>query len=369
MAVADPYAFEQAIKAHLKRAGLSQATAARQLNYTPEQFNKWIKGVNRMPDVAILELAELLELTNEERTELFTLAGYVAVNTLNKSTSPGDRTPAPVHQNPTTGSTHFRASLVDLGKFCITALGDWNENFFRWSDAPGHARSSWSGLVLYGLTAITNRFSPRGFLIASVSLLLAILTARWLMPVLLWPLGDSEARVDVLSRYALATLLIPFLVSLVTPPDQPDLFQLNTLKQRLTFWVLKFTGALVGFWLFSVLSLGLVLALYYLRLPSLAAPFRAGLALVPLFFSYVVARRIPIERYHMFDGELRTHPVDRLFFAVFIFMGPVTALLLYFLYGFFTARSIAPVVILIAVTLVALWEYRQQKRQSVSDSV
>jgi hypothetical protein len=135
------------------------------------------------------------------------------------------------------------------------------------------------------------------------------------------------------------------------------------MKQRWTFWILKFTGALVGFWVFSMLCISLALLLYYLHVSPLSAPVRGGVALIPLFFSYVAARRIPIDRYKMFNGELRTHAADRLFLAVFIFMGPLTAFFLHAFYWFFTDRAMAPIVILIALSLVALWHYRQQVRR------
>jgi transcriptional regulator with XRE-family HTH domain len=366
MGSADQYAFEQAIKAHLKRAGYSQAAVARKLNYTPEQFNKWIRGVNRFPDVALQEFSDLLDLTDGERTELFTLAGYIAVTALRKRNDLTDGERAPTGQGESANS--LGTVPIDLGKIFIAPLKDWSDSFFRWSEAPEHARSSWAGIVLYGMSVVADRITPRGFLTVCLSLLVGIATIQLMTLVLLWPLEDADARWLAYLKYGLATLLIPLLVAFVTPPDQPDLFQLKAVKQRWTFWILKFTGALVGFWVFSVLCISLALILYYFHVPPLAAPIRGGLALIPLFFSYVAARRIPIDRYKMFNGELRTHPADRLFLAVFIFMGPLTAFFLYAFYWFFTDQAMAPIVILIALSAAALWHYRQQVRRSIPDS-
>lgn len=359
-------AFEQAIKAHLKRAGLSQAAAARQLHYTPDQFNKWIRGVNRIPDVTILELAELLALSEAERTDLFALAGYVAVSTLNRS---GQRADETTPQHPIPDRPAFRVRPVNRDSRLSEVWLAWSNRFFRWSEAPEHMRSSWAGLVIYGLTATTHHLTPRSLLIVCVSLLLGIVTAYLMMPALLWPLAEPGLRQSAYMKYGAAILLIPLLVSLVTLPDRPTLFRLTTLRQRMTFWLLKFTGALVGFWVFSVLCLGLAMGLYYLHLPALAAPLRVGLAVVPLFFSYVTARRIPADRHKMFNGELRLHPADWLFLVVFMVVGPLTALFFYAFYGFFADRSAAPLVILLVVTGLALWHVRTQKRPSVSDSV
>lgn len=362
----EKYAFEQAMKAHIKRAGYSQAAVARKLHYTPEQFNKWIKGVNRIPDVVIKEFSDLLGLTDEERAELFTLAGYVAVTDLSKRDVPISGQIVSTDQGQSAKS--ISTVPVDLGNIFIAPLKDWSNRFFRWSEAPEHMRSSWAGAVLYGMSAVTDRITPRAFLTVCLSFLAGIATIQLMALVLWWPLDDVGARGLAFLKYGLATLLIPLLVALVTPPDQPDLFQLKTTKQRWTFWILKLTGALVGFWVFSILCISLAMLLYYLHVSPLSALARGGLALIPLFFSYVAARRIPIDRYKMFNGELRTHAADRLFLAVFIFMGPLTAFFLHAFYWFFTDRAMAPIVILIALSAAALWHYRQQVRRSMPDS-
>ncbi|HRV92450.1 MAG TPA: helix-turn-helix transcriptional regulator [Anaerolineae bacterium] len=62
----NPYEFEQKVKAYIKRCGWAQAETARRLNYSPEQFNKWLRDVNRIPDTAIAELSDLFDLVPEE---------------------------------------------------------------------------------------------------------------------------------------------------------------------------------------------------------------------------------------------------------------------------------------------------------------
>ena len=133
------------------------------------------------------------------------------------------------------------------------------------------------------------------------------------------------------------------------------------MKQHLTFWLLKFTGALVGFWVFSALIIGLALVLYYLHLSPLPAVVRAGLALIPLFFGYVVARRIPVDRYKLFAGRLQLYPADTLFLIAFALAGPLTAVFLYLTYEFLIDRTLAPIVLLITLAGVFFWEYRRQK--------
>lgn len=249
--------------------------------------------------------------------------------------------------------------------YFVEILGDWGDYFFRWSEAPEHMRSSWAGMVIYSLSAVVGRITPRGLFIVGVSLLLGVVSIQLTAPVFRWPLEEAAVRQVAYLEYGLATLLIPLLVAFVTPPDKANLFQLETARQKIIFWILKFTGALVGFWVFAMGLIGLALALYYLYVPPLPAVIRAGFAIVPLFFSYIVARRIPIDRYKMFDGELRLHPADRLFLVVFVVVGPLSAFFLYAFYGFFVDRSVAPVILLIVLTGVATWEYRKQNRRSL----
>ena len=344
---------EKAIKAHLKRAGTTQAAVARKLHYAPDQFNKWIRGVNRIPDTVIQEISDVLALSNEERTELFTLAGYVAVTALNRKDGPAP----PI------------VSINLNSDFFVDALKDWVNHVFRLSDASAHLRSSWTGLVIHALSVMASRITPHGFLIFCVSLLLGIITTQLVTPVLQWPLDEPETRWLAYVQYGLATLLVPLLVASVTPPDTPGLFQLATNRQQVTFWLLKYTGAVVGFWVFSTIVVGIAMVWYYLHFPLLPAWIGWILALIPLFFSYIVARRIPLDRHKMFEGDLRLHPVDRLFLAVFIPAGPFLAAFLYFSYWLLSDRNVAPVTLVTVATVIALWEYRKRHADAISDPI
>lgn len=68
--------FEEAIKAYIEQSERSQAGTARKLGVEADTFNKWVRGVNRMPVEVLHQFCELLELSKQQRTELFTLAGY-----------------------------------------------------------------------------------------------------------------------------------------------------------------------------------------------------------------------------------------------------------------------------------------------------
>jgi hypothetical protein len=72
-----PYEFEQKIKEYIEHSGRSQASTARMLGVPPDTFNKWVRGVNQMPVDMLHKFGELVKLDENQRHELFKLAGYV----------------------------------------------------------------------------------------------------------------------------------------------------------------------------------------------------------------------------------------------------------------------------------------------------
>lgn len=115
----DRYAFEQALKAHLKTAGWSQAAVARRLGYAPDTFNKWVRGINRMPSEAIVAFGQWVGLTTTDITQLLLLAGYT-VPTVRASTDPDNQ--------PATQSPDRSMLLAYLQALC--------RRFARWADQP-----------------------------------------------------------------------------------------------------------------------------------------------------------------------------------------------------------------------------------------
>ncbi len=73
----DQFYFEETIKDYIRQSGRSQAATARLLKVAPDTFNKWVRGINRMPVDILHNFCELVELDEKQRTELFRLAGYV----------------------------------------------------------------------------------------------------------------------------------------------------------------------------------------------------------------------------------------------------------------------------------------------------
>lgn len=87
-----PLILEEKLKHHMRADGRSQAAVARKLGYPPDTFNKWVRGVNRMPDGVIADFCTLLLLSPADQAELLTLAGYIVPAAF--SPSPNAQQPA-----------------------------------------------------------------------------------------------------------------------------------------------------------------------------------------------------------------------------------------------------------------------------------
>lgn len=236
-----------------------------------------------------------------------------------------------------------------IGASAVTA---WLNGLFRWSEADDHMRSSWEGMVLWSLSALTGRISPRGAFAFFVALLLGLATGWLLTPVLQWPLADDAARLSAVTRYAAATLLIPLTVAVVTPAERQDAFVLETWRQRLRLFFLKLTGALVGFNTFAALLFAPVLVVFYLGGGPLPPWLCYLLGVAPLLMSHIAARRIPVDRLEMYGRKPQLHAADSLFFAVFLLFGPLLAILIYYVYALI-ATPLFAVLLLIALLLLA----------------
>lgn len=249
----------------------------------------------------------------------------------------------------------------------IASLQNWNETIFMWSEMTLHHRSNWAGRLLYGFSKLTDHLTFKGVLTIATSLLLWMLTAELLVPILQWPLSDRQERYMAALYYGISTLIIPASVALVTRPDRYAAFPQHVFKQKASLWFLKCVGALVGYYVFSVGLIGFALVVYYLGWQSFFQASWWLLSGIPLFLGYVVARRIPADRYVMYKGRLRIHPADYWFMGIFLFVGSATALFLYY-YAWFLANRVIGRFSLAGIAIgIALWEYKKQDREAISD--
>lgn len=380
----NPYSkFGNLLNHYLAEQERSVFWLAERLEIKPSVVSRWLDGELRPDNSELIDsIADILRIYDQsERQKMLIAAGYATNEPDSTAESVGSATTVTNIDNRggfySAGDVKIGGDVITNGtknvflfgsQFFIDALKSWNESVFGWSEADEHMLSSWEGRVLHGMSAITDRISPRGLLTFLLTLALWMLTWWLIGPMLAWPLGDESYRQIVFIKYGVATLLVPLLVTLVTPAEKQELFELNTLKQRVTLWRVKFTGALVGFWLFSVIIIIITLIAYYFNL-LFVTPIRVFLTFVPLFFSYITARRIPVDRYKMFEGEFRPHEADFFFLGTFLFVAPSTSIFLYYNYWFFTDKTVTPIIALSALIAITLWEYRKRNQHSISDPI
>ncbi len=268
----------------------------------------------------------------------------------------------PVH----TGSGDIIINAPFSPRFFFDAINRWSESIFRWSEASAHMQSSWEGRLLYAARKLTDRVSPQGLLAACICLALWLLTIWLVTPILRWPLDDVQTRATAAIQFAIAALVIPITIAVVTRPEcQHELYKDGHYPQ-LPIFALKLAGALAGFWVFSGLLLAIALVWFHVGGAPFNSTLRQLLVTVPLFFGYVAARRIPADRLQLFHGELRMHEADWLVLVVFTLMSPLVAGFIFWGYAFLTHWTTGPTLILAFIALL-LWEVRRRNPQAYSD--
>ena len=357
----DSLSFASLLEEYVERNGRSPLWLAAELDINPEIVVGWLSGNMHPGNEGIVnQILEALDITDKLEQDNLRQA-RIALAASDIPSVYQTNIFGPVH-----GPVHTGTGDININPLSLTALKEWLDGIFHWPEAPEHMRSSWAGLVIWSMTAVTNQLSPQRWITFMAAVLLWAGTAWLGTPLLQWPLSDTQSRLWAAIQYAAASLIIPLIVGSISTADNQPLFTLKTGKDRRLLWFLKVTGALVGFNLFYTLLLGLGLGLYYLTLSTLPAAAWWVLLLIPLLFAYIVARRIPADRYKMFDGELRAHEADRLFFAVFLLFGPFLSGFVYLFY-WFLAERVTGFAFLLIIMGIALWEQKKQTPESVSD--
>lgn len=214
---------------------------------------------------------------------------------------------------------------TQLGKKWISqakAHTTWFVEIISPTDIPEHLATSWAGRFIYIVRKLTDSIRPEHLWTLLVWLILWVATNWLVTPILRWPLDNITERSRAALLYALATLVIPFFVALVSPVDRQAEMQLESRRDWARFWFLKLLGAATGFAL-AAGTIGVAMMAYYLG-GSLPRSIQWALTLVPLLFSQIGARRIPGDRLKLY-GEVRPHEVDRLVVVVWLLLGPGTA--------------------------------------------
>jgi len=266
---------------------------------------------------------------------------------------------------PVTGPTHTGSGNINYidSAALFGSYRQWLDDTLDLAAIPPHLNTSWAGRSIYVMRQVTDGLSAQQWWTFTTACALWVATIWLVTPILQWPLADATSRGRACFLYAIATLVIPFFVALTAPVDRQAEMVLDTPLAKRRFWFLKLTGAYTGFAL-AAGTIGVALLAYYLGWP-LPRGVQWLLALVPLFFSHIAARRIPGDRLEMF-GEVRLHEVDRLVIIVFLLLGPGVAAFIYWGYAVI-ANPGTGLLLLIALSGLALWEVRQRQRTAFAD--
>lgn len=121
----------------------------------------------------------------------------------------------------------------------------------------------------------------------------------------------------------------------------------------------KYTGALVGFG-FGVLTLlcGAIL-LFHIDLLSPTGVVWCLSLVWPLFWGHIGARRLPLDRLRLFDGDLHMHSIDRWFLVVYLLAGPLVAAGLVWGYSVLVNQAVGTSFLIAMLVLVA-WRLRKR---------
>jgi transcriptional regulator with XRE-family HTH domain len=353
--------FGELLDIHLTERGMSGNELARRLDVSPAKVTRWRNDAvppQRPADVA--RIADVLGVhQQEDRRRLFQAAGFVYI----EPSSNGSK--APEEGPPATGGTEEepapeRPRLPGGLAYVVETLRLWWESVSAWAEAPSHARTSWAGMVLYVLGVWTDRLAPQAILRVLVAITLLILTAELLAPIFAWPLEPAGVRVVAFLKFSVGALVIPLVVAAVTKADREDEFDLTSQQARLSLWFLKFTGAVVGFLTFSLIVLLVPMVWYYFDQPPLSLRVRVVLVAIPLFFSYVVSRRIPTDRFKMYENELKLHDADWWFGACFVGLGLSGVWWWPLLYPVLADQVLGPAVLLGISIFMALAAQREE---------
>ncbi len=255
---------------------------------------------------------------------------------------------------------------LHLFTFSLDAVKSWAHDFFRRHEADEHARSSWAGMTLYLLGATMKRISDEGLLAFLLTAFTAALAIWFIAPILAWPQPAAQARLFAAIRFGIAAFVLPLLIAALIKPEGTEKFPMHENATQRKLLALKLAGAWTGFGALAGTALTVAIVWYHLRGSPLPPPARWLLALLPPFFAYVSARRIPLDRYKMFNGELRLHDADPLFLTVFALFGPALAALVYWGHWFLINPAVM-LSALLGIIGLTVWEIHRRDKSRFPD--
>lgn len=361
--------FGNLIDQYLAARDMSGAQLARRLSVSTSTVNRWRNGQTR-PDSPelVVRVADVLGIHGVQRERLLRSAGYGVV------VDDGSDKPPKLDEEIADAKLGKEPQLDKDARdgrgvgFLVQAVRSWAQHFFKVNEADDHARTSWAGMTIYLLRTAMERISGEGFLLFLVSIALFVFSLWFIGPILTWPQSEPTARLIAAMRFAAASLFVPALVALLTEPDGATLWTTNGEPKWRTVMQLKLAGAFTGFGALGGTGLFAAVIWYHLFRQPLPSIMRGILVFLMLFFTYVAARRIPIDRYKMFDGEVKLHNADPLFLTVFVLFGPFLAGFFYVAYPMLINPAVMLAVLLGCIGL-AVWELRKSGSSRFTEPV
>lgn len=213
-------------------------------------------------------------------------------------------------------------------------------------------------MFIWSLSSILDRVTASGAFKFLSALIVWILSFQLIHPILQWPLDNPSSRLRASIMFAVASIIIPFAISLLGDTDVPENHREQSKQQKRGMFLLKLTGAAVGFNTVSSILLFLAVGFFYigwLPTPSIWL----FILLSPLLMAYVGVQRIPADRYKMYAGSLQMHPGDPLFLITFLLIGTGIGLFVYLCADILANKAIG-ISFLIGLAGLSLWRRQEQ---------
>lgn len=348
--------FAELVEQHLQRESRSPSWLAKQLGVYPSTAGRWLNEGSRpnSPEL-VLKIADALNINDkDERHDLLVAAGY-GVRDREVFDSHVAEGPEPTER--------FQTHENVFGEVLFAQLNE----LIGLDDAPAHWRVSHAGIALYTLRQLGNYFTPRWIMATTVGLLVWVIAIQLVGPIHQWSLDELYGRWMSCLKFGLGGFLIPVLVATITTPDGWHDIDLKQRHIWLKGFVLKVTGALVGFYVFSMVAFVVSLGWFYIFKNSLPSVVISLLVLIPLVASYIGAKRIPFDRIR-YDGDtLPILPTDRLILLACTLAVPATSVFIYINHIYLTHNFLGPLVILTAIGIVAWVTHKKRGSASSTD--
>ncbi len=176
------------------------------------------------------------------------------------------------------------------------------------------------------------------------------LVAYWMIaPSLQWPFASREDAVQDMALYAAGSVILPFLIGIMTAVKNNPFWREQRTVNRLTLHLYIYQGASIGFHLGYFVVFAFSLTRYYLRIQP-AVWIEVIEMLIPLLIGYAGAQLVP---HNLWRAYGRLHLKDGGIFFVFAVLGPFWAWFFFEFYDVLIAQGIGIIILLLSASMLA----------------